>query len=74
MHLTPQAALAGVTVHLQPVQDIQIGSRPGSAQFQYTLMAPDPVELGRWAPLLERRLGSLPALRDIASDQRDGGR
>ncbi|RYI99456.1 MAG: hypothetical protein EON47_16745 [Acetobacteraceae bacterium] len=66
-------ALAGVTVHLQPVQDIQIGARPGSAQFQYTLMDPDPVELGRWAPLLEAKLGTLPILRDLASDQRDGG-
>ena len=66
-------ALAGVTVHLQPVQDIQIGARPGSTPFQYTLMAPDPVELGHWAPLLEGKLGTLPVLRDIASDQRDGG-
>ncbi|MDN3568336.1 efflux RND transporter permease subunit [Paeniroseomonas aquatica] len=66
-------ALVGVVVHLQPVQDIQIGSRPGSTQFQYTLMNPDAVELGRWAPLLEAKLGTLPMLRDIASDQRDGG-
>ncbi|MDB5371971.1 MAG: acriflavine resistance protein [Belnapia sp.] len=66
-------ALTGVVVHLQAVQDIQIGSRPGSTQFQYTLMNPDAVELGRWAPLLEAKLGTLPILRDIASDQRDGG-
>ena len=46
-------ALPGVAVHLQPVQDIQIGTRPGSTQFQYTLMAaPDPVELAAWAPRL----------------------
>ena len=36
---------------LQPVQDIQIGARPGSTAFQYTLMDPDPVELGHWAPM-----------------------
>ncbi|GAA0566167.1 efflux RND transporter permease subunit [Craurococcus roseus] len=66
-------ALTGVVVHLQPVQDIQIGSRPGSTQFQYTLMAPDPAELARWAPLLQRRLERLPELRDVSSDQRDGG-
>jgi multidrug efflux pump len=74
MRLQPQLdALAGVMVHLQPVQDIQIGARPGSTPYQYTLSAPDPTELGRWAPLLERRLAALPMLRDIASDQRDGG-
>ena len=66
-------ALPGVAVHLQPVQDIQIGSRPGSARFQYTLAAPDPAELAAWAPRLERRLAELPALRDVASDLRDGG-
>jgi multidrug efflux pump len=66
-------ALPQVVVHLQAVQDIQIGSRPGSTAFQYTLMDPDAAELGRWAPVLERRLGALPLLRDVASDQRDGG-
>jgi multidrug efflux pump len=66
-------ALPGVAVHLQPVQDIQIGSRPGSARFQYTLTAPDPAELAAWAPRLERRMAELPVLREVASDQRDGG-
>ncbi|MDO9706809.1 efflux RND transporter permease subunit [Paracraurococcus lichenis] len=66
-------ALAGVTVHLQPVQDIQIGARPAATAYQYTLMDPDPVELSRWAPVLERRLRELPMLRDVSSDQREGG-
>jgi multidrug efflux pump len=66
-------AQSGVTVHLSPVQDIQIGARPGSTAFQYTLMDPDPVELGHWAPILERRLMALPILRDVSSDRRDGG-
>jgi multidrug efflux pump len=66
-------ALAGTVVHLQPVQDVQIGARPGSTAYQYTLMAPDPAELGRWAPQLEARMAALPILRDVASDQRDGG-
>ncbi|MCB4824096.1 efflux RND transporter permease subunit [Roseicella aerolata] len=66
-------AMPGVTVHMQPVQDIQIGARPGSTPYQYTLMNPDAGELARWAPVLERRLMQLPILRDVASDQRDGG-
>jgi multidrug efflux pump len=66
-------ALTGVVVHLQPVQDIQIGSRPGSTQFQYTLSTPDQAELSLWAPRLQRRLERLPELRDVSSDQRDGG-
>ncbi|TCZ55023.1 acriflavine resistance protein B [Roseicella aquatilis] len=66
-------ALPGLTVHLSPVQDIQIGARPGSTAFQYTLMDPDAAELGRWAPVLEQRLRELPILRDVSSDRRDGG-
>ncbi len=66
-------ALPGVAVHLRPVQDVQIGSRPGSTPFQYTLVAPDAAELAAWAPRLERRLAESPALRDVASDRRDGG-
>ncbi len=66
-------ALPGVVVHLQPVQDIQIGSRPGSTQFQYTLTAPDPAELAEWAPRLQHRLAELPELRDVSSDLRNGG-
>jgi multidrug efflux pump len=66
-------ALPGVKVHMQPVQDIQIGARPGATAYQYTLMTPDASELTRWAPMLEQRLRTLPILRDVASDQRDGG-
>ena len=66
-------ALAGTVVHLQPVQDIQIGSRPGSTPYQYTLSDPDQAELSLWAPRLQRRLERLPELRDVSSDQRDGG-
>ncbi|NOG71027.1 MMPL family transporter [Roseicella sp. DB1501] len=66
-------ALPGLSVHLAPVQDIQIGARPGSTAYQYTLMDPDAAELSRWAPVLERRLRELPVLRDVSSDRRDGG-
>ncbi|MDI3309314.1 MAG: efflux RND transporter permease subunit [Acetobacteraceae bacterium] len=66
-------ALPGVMVHLQPVQDIQISSRPSSTQFQYTLIDPDPAELAQWAPRLQQRLAQLPELRDVSTDQRDGG-
>jgi multidrug efflux pump len=66
-------AIPGVVVHLQPVQDITIGARAGSAPYQYTLMDPDPATLADFAPRLRARLAALPELRDVASDQRDGG-
>jgi multidrug efflux pump len=65
--------IPGLSVFMQPVQDIQIGTRVSRTQFQYTLVDTDPVELAKWAPLLLARLQSVPELRDVASDQQDAG-
>ncbi len=65
--------IPGVSVFMQPVQDIQIGTRISRTQFQYTLMDTDATELGDWAPRLLARLQTLPQLQDVASDQQDDG-
>jgi multidrug efflux pump len=72
--LSPQIAMIpGVVAYLQPVQDIQIGTRPSSTQYQYTLTDTAADELRAWAPRLLEGLRGLPQLRDAASDQRDDG-
>jgi multidrug efflux pump len=65
--------LPGVTLYLQPVQDLQIESRTTQTQFQYTLEDADPVELREWAPRLLEAMRALPELRDVASDQQASG-
>ena len=40
----------GITLFLQPVQDIRVGGRLSKAQFQYALQSPDLEELNHWAP------------------------
>ncbi|HEX4262074.1 MAG TPA: efflux RND transporter permease subunit, partial [Acetobacteraceae bacterium] len=65
--------IPGVTTFLQPVQDIQLGTRASRTQYQYTLTDTDEAELAHWAPLLQARLASMPELRDVASDQLDDG-
>ncbi|CAH2600006.1 multidrug efflux pump RND permease subunit MdtB [Rhodovastum atsumiense] len=67
------AGIPGLSIFMQPVQDIQIGTRVSRTQYQYTLMDTDPVELSRWAPRLLERLRASPVLRDVASDQQDEG-
>jgi multidrug efflux pump len=67
------AAIPGLSVFMQPVQDIQIGTRVSRTQFQYTLVDTDPAELDQWAPRLLARLRTMPDLRDVASDQQDVG-
>ncbi len=67
------AAVAGITAYLQPVQDIQIGTRPSSTQYQYTVVDSSSAELATWAPRLLAALRGLPQLRDVATDQREDG-
>ncbi len=71
-----QAAMAGVpgmSVFMQAVQDIQIGTRISRTQFQYTLLDTDAQELATWAPRLLDRLRTMPDLQDVASDQQTEG-
>ncbi|HET6605155.1 MAG TPA: efflux RND transporter permease subunit [Rhodopila sp.] len=67
------AGLPGITAFFQPVQDIQIGTRISRTPYQYTLMDTDAAELATWAPKLRDKLASLPALKDVVTDQADNG-
>jgi multidrug efflux pump len=67
------AAVPGISLYLQPVQDLQIDARVSRTQYQYTLEDPDLQELSAWAPRVVAKLEGLPELRDVASDQQAGG-
>ena len=72
--LQPEAAkVTGVTLYMQPVQDISVEDRVSRTQFQYTLEDPDADELDSWAPKLLSKLEQIPELRDVASDQQSPG-
>jgi multidrug efflux pump len=58
----------GITLYLQPVQDLTIEDRVSRTQYQFTLEDPDLDELLRWTPQLVARLRELPELADVASD------
>ena len=71
-----QAAMSdtpGMSVFMQPVQDIQIGTRISRTQFQYTLLDTDALELNIWAPRLVDRLRQVSDLQDVATDQQSEG-
>jgi len=67
------AQIPGLTVFMQPIQDIQIGTRVSRTQFQYTLVDTDAAELALWAPRLLAKLQAVDGLRDVASDQQNSG-
>jgi len=67
------AAVDGIEAYLQSVQDLQIDSRIGRTQFQYTLEDADPSELAAWAPRLVAELRHEHILKDVATDQETAG-
>jgi multidrug efflux pump len=62
------AQVPGIALFGQARQDVQIGAKVSKTQYQYTLQDPDVGELFSWAPIVQKRLASLPELQDVASD------
>ncbi len=65
--------MPGITLYLQPVQDLTIEDRVSRTQFQFILEDPDSNRLSEWVPKLIDRLKKEPALADVASDLQDRG-
>jgi multidrug efflux pump len=63
----------GISLFMQPVQDLTVEDRVSRTQFQYSLEDADAKELGYWVPRFMDRLKTLPELRDVASDQQNQG-
>jgi HAE1 family hydrophobic/amphiphilic exporter-1 len=67
--LRPKLAnVLGAKVFIQNVPAIRIGGSLTRSPYQYVLRSPDTDELYHWAPIVERKLRSLPGLVDVASD------
>ena len=67
------ANVGGITLYMQPVQDLTIEDRISRTQYQYTLEDPDANELNLWTARLVDKLKVLPQLRDVATDQQTEG-
>jgi multidrug efflux pump len=67
------AQVQGIDLYLQSVQDLQLDSRIGRTQFQYTLRGTDAGELATWAPRLLAELRQSKVLKDVASDEETSG-
>jgi multidrug efflux pump len=72
--LQPELArVTGITLFMQPVQDLSVEDRVSRTEFQYTLEDPSVDELNTYAPLMVQKLEQQPELRDVASDQQVQG-
>ena len=63
----------GITLYMQPVQDLTLEDRISRTQYQFTLGSPDAAALALWVPQLVAKLKTLPQLADVASDLQNDG-
>jgi HAE1 family hydrophobic/amphiphilic exporter-1 len=70
---TNLAKIQGITLYMQPAQDITIGARLNKTQFQYTLNDADPGELQHWSALFSDKIKALPGITDVTTDQLNAG-
>jgi multidrug efflux pump len=68
------AQLDGISLYMQPVQDISVADIVSRTEYQYSMQDPNAGELQDYAAKFVGRLKQLPDLEDVASDLGEGGR
>ncbi|HUS12894.1 MAG TPA: MdtB/MuxB family multidrug efflux RND transporter permease subunit [Pyrinomonadaceae bacterium] len=63
----------GITLYMQPVQDLTVEDRVSRTQYQYSLEDPNADELNTWTARFVEKLKTLPQLQDVATDQQMQG-
>jgi multidrug efflux pump len=72
--LQPELAkINGITLYMQPVQDLTVEDIVSRTQYQYSLEDPDPNELSSYLNRFVDKLKTLPQLADVASDLQTHG-
>ena len=67
------ASVEGISLYMQPVQDLTIEDRVSRTQYQFSVVDANPDELNLWVPRLVDRLRAIPQLADVASDLQQRG-
>ena len=65
--------VTGISLYMQPVQDLSIDTTVSRTQYQFVLEDANPAEFNTWVPKLVTGLQKLPQLEDVASDQENEG-
>ena len=72
--LRPQLAkVTGISLFLNPVQDLRMGGRSSNSTYQYTLISDNQADLKKWAAKLADQMKAQPALIDVDTDQAENG-
>ena len=62
------ARVGGITLYMQPVQDLTIDVMISRTQYQFIVQDANPAELSEWVPRIVDKLEGLPQLADVATD------
>ncbi|RBP05029.1 multidrug efflux pump [Roseiarcus fermentans] len=68
------AGVPGISLYMQPVQDLTIDTAVSATQYQFTLQNQDLALLQAWTPKVLQRLAKVPSIVDVASDLQPNGR
>ncbi len=72
--LQPELAkVEGITLYMQPLQDLTVSDVVSRTQYQYTLEDANAAELAEFTPKLVEQLSRQPELREVASDLQSTG-
>jgi multidrug efflux pump len=66
-------SVPGASLFLQAGQDLRIGGRMSSAQYQYTIQSDTLNDLVKWGPLLLAQVKKLPGFTEVNTDQQNNG-
>ncbi|HLY44226.1 MAG TPA: multidrug efflux RND transporter permease subunit [Stellaceae bacterium] len=67
------AKVAGITLYMQPVQDLTVDATVSRGQYQFALEDANPDEFATWVPRLVQRLQQVPQLADVATSYSENG-
>ena len=67
------AKIQGGQLFMQSIPDVRVGAKISKTEFQYSLQDANLDELFAWSPKVLARLQELPMLRDVTTDQQNGG-
>jgi multidrug efflux pump len=67
------ARVPGITLYLQPVQELTIEDRVSRTQYQFALTSPDHEVLGEWTGKFLAALRTSEVVADVASDLQSDG-
>jgi hydrophobe/amphiphile efflux-1 (HAE1) family protein len=67
------ASLTGASTFLQAAQDLGVGGRQSNALYQFQLSGDTVEDLGTWGPMLYKEMQKMPQLKDVTTDQQNGG-